>query len=212
MSALPRIAPRATPLPPSFGAQKPANSKPLSASIPTIYEVYPPRLPSAPDIPRGRINPLHPPQPLRRTVMLETKAPHFQNDIRAQRMKQREHYRYHNAWSKYYYGSAAEQESYRSYTRAVLKKQMEDADRHAKYDFKEKVQESVEATDRDNQTRIEDAMDFFRKYEYLKTFRDENKRVMESSWTQKRRQKTEENLYDREQMKYNPINWSCSLK
>ncbi len=45
--------------------------------------------------------------------MLETVEKHHQNDNRAIRMKQREHYRYHNAWSKYYYGSAAEQEHYR---------------------------------------------------------------------------------------------------
>lgn len=144
--------------------------------------------------------------------MLETKQPHFQNDMRAQRMKQREHFRYHNAWSKYYYGSAAEQEAYRSYTRTVLKKQMEDSQKMARFDFKEKVQESVEATERDNETRIEDAMDFFRKYEYLKTFRDDNKRTMETLWNRKRRERTDENLYDRETMTYNPINWSCTLK
>ena len=45
--------------------------------------------------------------------MLETTDKHFQNDQRTQRMKQVEHYRYHNAWSKYYYGSVAEQEQYR---------------------------------------------------------------------------------------------------
>lgn len=45
--------------------------------------------------------------------MLETIDKHFQNDNRTQRMKQMEHYRYHNAWSKYYYGSVAEQEQYR---------------------------------------------------------------------------------------------------
>ena len=65
----------------------------------------------------------------------------------------------------------------RAYTRAVLKKQMEDADSLAKQQFLEKVQESVEATERDNKTRLEDATDFFTKYQYLKTFRDDNKRV-----------------------------------
>ena len=54
---------------------------------------------------------------------------------------------------------------------------MQDSDTLAKIHFKEKVQESVEASERDNQTRLEDAVDFLRKYEYLKTFRDDNKRV-----------------------------------
>ena len=45
--------------------------------------------------------------------MLETAEGHFFNDKRTNRMKQREHYRYHNAWSKYYYGSEPEKETYR---------------------------------------------------------------------------------------------------
>ena len=54
---------------------------------------------------------------------------------------------------------------------------MEDADELSKKQFQEKVKESIEATEKDNQTRLEDATDFFTKYQYLKTFRDDNKRV-----------------------------------
>lgn len=55
---------------------------------------------------------------------------------------------------------------------------MLDADSFARAQFKGKVQESVQASQRDDQTRLEDANDFFRKYEYLKTFRDDNKKVV----------------------------------
>ena len=77
------------------------------------YAVYPPRLPSAPEGPVHRLNVLRPDPPKKFTHMLETIEPHYHNEKRALRMKQREHYRYHNAWSKYYYGSPAEQEAYR---------------------------------------------------------------------------------------------------
>ena len=81
-------------------------------SLPAAYNVYPACLPTAADIPQ-RINPLQPARPDRRTHMLETVDPHWLNAQRSTRMKQREHYRYHNAWSKYYYGSRSEQEQYR---------------------------------------------------------------------------------------------------
>ena len=107
MSALPRLTPRATPL--SASPPTPMSSTP---TCPTIYDIYPPRLPAATDIPL-RVNPLKPPPPKPRTTMLETVDPHWNNEYRTLRMKQREHYRYHNAWSKYYYGAPPEQESYR---------------------------------------------------------------------------------------------------
>ncbi len=97
MSALPRLSPQSTA---------------MTGAGAVMYGVYPARLPSAPDIPQ-RLNPLQPFPPQRRTHMLETIVPHFQNDTRAQKMKQREHYRYYNAWSKYYYGSAADKEAHR---------------------------------------------------------------------------------------------------
>ena len=96
----------------------PATPKPKVISahqmmIPKAYEVYPARLPSAPDVAKRPLNVLRPPPPLKFDHMLETAEGHFFNDKRTKRMKQREHYRYHNAWSKYYYGSEPEKETYR---------------------------------------------------------------------------------------------------
>ena len=50
------------------------------------------------------------------------------------------------------------------------------------------------------------------KYAAMKAFRDENKKMMDTAREERRRQKTEIDRFDREQMRYNPINWSMSLK
>ena len=65
----------------------------------------------------------------------------------------------------------------RAYTRSVLKQQMADkwsTERQASID---KVRETEVTMERDLNTRIDDAMNFQRKYEHLKTFRDANKSV-----------------------------------
>ncbi|KAK2158462.1 hypothetical protein NP493_1799g00012 [Ridgeia piscesae] len=202
MSSLPSIAPpsrRRTPLP-------------TAISVPTSgYSVYPPRLPSAPEIP-SRLNPLRPPPPQRRTVSWETVDAHHQNARRSLWMKQREHFRYHNAWSKYYYGSSAEKEQYGAQTRSVLKQQMADNYMATRQSRVTRNLESVVALERDRRDRDEDARNFRNKYNYLKTFRDENKKMMESSWHNRSMSKRHTDLYDSEALRYNPINWSCTLK
>lgn len=144
--------------------------------------------------------------------MTETTEPHLINEERAKRMKQRDHHRYHNAWSKYYYGSAAEQEQYRSYTRAVLKQQMSDkwsSDKQASVD---KIQETVMAHEKDRKCHEDDARDRMRKGLFLQSFRDENKKIMEYQWHDRKRGKLDEDRMDREISRYNPINWSGTLK
>ena len=41
----------------------------------------------------------------------------------------------------------------------------------------DKVRESEDAVEKDRQVRIEDARDHARRYDYLKTYRDDNKKV-----------------------------------
>lgn len=82
----------------------------MATSISPLYGVYPAFLPPASEV-SSRINPLHP-EASRRKVGLQTVDPHWHNEQRSLRMKQREHFRYHNAWSKYYYGSLADQEAH----------------------------------------------------------------------------------------------------
>lgn len=201
--ALPKIAPQSTTSSLNLASTPKVN-------MPNIYEVYPAWPPTTNAT--ARTNPLRPSPPARRTVMLETGAPHWDNDFRTMRMKQREYNRYHNAWSKYYYGSPAEQESYRSYTRSVLKQQMQDKwalQRHQRVD---KVRESDVAVEQDRKSRMEDAHSSQTKRAHLTSFRDENKKLMEWAWTDNRKRKTQTDLYDREQLRYNPINWSQTLK
>lgn len=114
---LPKITPRSTPMSQQVsGLLSPQKEKVISAHqmmIPKAYEVYPARLSAAPDIPKRPINVLNPPPTAKRNPAHETTEPHWFNEKRANRMKQREHYRYHNAWSTYYYGSSADKEEYR---------------------------------------------------------------------------------------------------
>lgn len=200
-----------------------------------LYDTYPRPLKTAPEVQLPRVNPLRPIPPLRRTVALETIIPHYHNEQRAKLMQRREHHRYHNAWGRYYYGSNADKESYRSYVRSVLKQQMADKEKNVKENLSTKIEESENAVKYDKQCLSDDARDAYRKFVYLKTFTKDNKKVsmklkctltvikyskwnvyskqmMEDSWTDKRRVKSLENEHDREILKYNPINWSCTLK
>ncbi|CAD5112666.1 DgyrCDS1886 [Dimorphilus gyrociliatus] len=177
-----------------------------------LYETYPRPLKTAPEIQLPRVNPLRPMPPLRRTVALETMIPHYHNEQRAKLMQRREHHRYHNAWGRYYYGSNADKESYRSYVRNVLKQQMADKERNVKEGLNSKIEESENAVKYDRQCLTDDARDAYRKFVYLKGFTAENKKMMEDSWSDRRRIKSLENEHDRELLKYNPINWSCTLK
>lgn len=79
------------------------------------YDVYPPFVTerqTGAKVP-PRVNPLQPPPPKRLTTSLETVDPHWHNEKRRNVMQQREWYRYHGTWSKAFYGSPAERESYR---------------------------------------------------------------------------------------------------
>lgn len=215
---LPKLTPRSTPLngqrSPSLTGS-PRKQQVISAHqmmIPRAYEVYPQRLPSAPDIPKRPINVLQPPPPKpRRGPYLETIQSHWFNQQRVDRMKQREHYRYHNAYTKYYYGSEADQEDHRAYTRTVLKQQMSDRDQKFRDEHKSKIEESVIVTERDNSDKRDDAEKFQAKFQLLKSYRDINKQEMEMLWGNRKDQKVREDVCDREQMRYNPINWSCTL-
>lgn len=127
-------------------------------------------------------------------------------------MQQREHNRYHSAWSKAFYGSPPEQEAYRRHFRQVLKQQMSDQDALKAQTLKSKVRESEAAVEYDRQCLSQDVEACVKKYNYLKQFRDDNKVFMEDKWQQRRSERQMENVYDREIQRFNPINWSGTLK
>ncbi|XP_046357813.1 uncharacterized protein LOC124136076 [Haliotis rufescens] len=210
-TTLPRITPRGTPV-----STPPPTPLPRSFSAQSHYGPYPPRhLTSTFDyveFPK-RINPLSPPPPKRRiNSSWETTAQHHQNDKRRTFMQAREHERYHSAWSRPFYGEPAEKEVYRKHFREVLKQQMLDQDTVKKQTLVDKVRESEAAVQYDRQCQEQDMDKFSKKFCYLKTFRDANKDLMEDRWRSSRFTRHMENRYDREVMRYNPINWSGTLK
>lgn len=210
-TTLPRITPMSTPLP--TGITQPPPRSHTSASL---YVPYPPKeLSSSLDylkVPQ-RINPLAPTPPRRRiNWSWETTDQHHHNEKRSLLMQKREHTRYHSAWSKAFYGSPAEKEAYRRHFREVLKQQMSDKMVMEKEEFKQKVRETEQAIAYDRDCRVNDAKEYFRKHNYLMQYRDGNKQQMEEKWAYHRYNRELENRIDRERLRYNPINWSCTLK
>ncbi|XP_039263948.1 uncharacterized protein LOC120339807 [Styela clava] len=188
-----------------------------SATLPTRLPSIVPKstlvAPKLHDIePTKRIDVLHPPTVPRRTVFLETFDSHDHMRQRCQLMQRQQWYRYHGEWQKPLYGTPAVRESYRSDIRSVLKTQMEDRQTRRKRDWDNALYESIQATNRD---RMEAEMDMEKrrnKMRHLNTFTRENKRIMEEKWQERTRLRTVENKKDLEQLQYNPINWSHTLK
>ncbi|CAH1784430.1 unnamed protein product [Owenia fusiformis] len=179
-----------------------------------LYGVYPPRLTQSAEfsnIPK-KVNPCKPVPPKKWTKSLETGDGHWHNHQRTSLMQQLEYFRYHSMYQKAFYGSPSEKEDYRKNTRLVLKQQMTDRQNRVKDFLKNKVSESEGAVEYDNKCLKEDADNFYKKFDYLKKFRDDNKLLMEEKWRFNRETTDLEKKYDNEQLKYNPINWSCTLK
>ena len=65
----------------------------------------------------------------------------------------------------------------RAYTRSVLKQQIDDNSHTERQSRVTRNLESVVALEKDRRDRDEDARNFRNKFNYLKTFRDENKKV-----------------------------------
>ncbi|XP_052064549.1 uncharacterized protein LOC127704492 [Mytilus californianus] len=209
-TTLPKISPISTPVPTKC-------PRTLSASLSSnSYGPYPPReLSTSMELVRipQRINPLSPPPPKKRINMAwETVDQHWHNEARRIMMQQREHQRYHSAWSKPFYGQPAEKEQYRKHFRETLKQQMQDKDFQKNKFNREKTQESAMSIAYDNKCRKEDVDKYINKHLYLQQYRNQNKTFMEDHWETRKQNKFLEDRIDREKLRYNPINWSCSLK
>ena len=74
------------------------------------------------------------------------------------------------------------------------------------------VQESEQSLSYDRKCRDEDTTHHNNKFASMMTYRDENKRMMDTAREERVREKTSVDQFDREQMRYNPINWSMTLK
>ncbi|XP_053324906.1 uncharacterized protein LOC128499938 [Spea bombifrons] len=159
-----------------------------------------------------RLNPLHPPGVRRRTVGLETIAAHHHNQQRALNMQQKEYYRYHQGWRRPFYGTASEKEEYRKEIRQLLKMQMNE-----KWDLQRERMSSqskeIEALMENDRTALTQDLEQERSRAlFLRRYRDENKKLMETRWQESRLTRSLETLRERELLQYNPINWSGTLK
>ncbi|WAR25065.1 hypothetical protein MAR_010769 [Mya arenaria] len=101
---------------------------------------------------------------------------------------------------------------FRRHFREVLKQQMSDKSAMEKVEFQQKTVETQQAIEYDRHCRQSDATEYHNKHSYLMQYRDTNKQQMEDRWATNRYNRELENRIDRERLRYNPINWSCSLK
>ncbi|KAM4722086.1 uncharacterized protein WCC33_008345 [Rhinophrynus dorsalis] len=159
-----------------------------------------------------RLNPLHPPGVKRRTVSLETEAVHQHNQQRALYMQQKEYSRYHQGWRRPFYGTVTEKEEYRKEIRQLLQRQMSEKwtlQREALASQGKELESLIEA---DRTDVLQDIEQERAHALFMRRYRDENKRLMESKWNENRLTRSLETLKERELLQYNPINWSGTLK
>lgn len=159
----------------------------------------------------NRKNPLRP-SGIRRTVMLETTDKDHENKQRSQVMQRMTRQRYHTAYEKYPYGSPAEQEIYRRLFREGLKEQMNERAARHKHEFQSKVSESREAFLKDQEDIKTEMEKFSSHHSFMTTYRDANKQLMEENWQRHRQVQNDTKNYELELLRYNPINWSGTLK
>jgi len=186
-------------------------------NIESVYNPFPAKMISSVDnsdftrLPQ-RINPLQPPAPYRRTVMWETIPQHYENEKRSNLMQKMHHMRYHTAYQKYPYGSPAEKEIYRRLIREGLKEQMTESDLNQRQALKAKVIESEVAVQTDRKHLQEDAQKHLNHFIWMTEYRDANKTMMENRWKTNVEIKKDNQVQERECLRYNPINWSHTLK
>lgn len=110
------------------------------------------------------------------------------------------------------YGSKLEQEEYRKHIRTSLKDQMSDKATVHKTFMVDRVKESETAVAYDRQCLDKDKDSLIKKSLYLHKFRDENKKLMEKREQEMRQNRDHSNKVEQELLRYNPINWSQSLR
>ncbi|CAH8443066.1 unnamed protein product [Schistosoma turkestanicum] len=185
---------------------------PIQSTLRTrsIYLVYPPPVKYAPN-PPPRINPYYYSKHANNILAETTDASNYIHE-RANHMLRNEYDRYHHYYSNYFYGNLQEKEDYRKYIREGLKQQMMDKIKRKKEEWLTKSAEGREI-ENDCQKYFHDKMiSEQQKRAFLLTFRDMNKKIMEENERIRKVEKRNEIEEDREQLKFNPINWRQTLK
>ncbi|KAG8435987.1 hypothetical protein GDO86_007180 [Hymenochirus boettgeri] len=127
-------------------------------------------------------------------------------------MQQREYNRYHQGWRRPFYGTVTEKEEYRKEIRQLLKKQMSDKWALQRETLMSQSKELDTLIQLDRTAIVQDLEQHRTHALFLKRYRDENKRLMETKWQENRLTRSLETLKERELLQYNPINWSGTLK
>jgi len=160
----------------------------------------------------NKVDPLHPPWSSRRTVSLETVNAHDALSQRSLAMKQREYHRYHSSYETPVYGSIASKEQYRKEIRGILKDQMQSKLEREKTAFNSKLTESRAFIEMDRRVIQDEIQSRQKRSDMMRSFRDENKKMFEEQAERKRLERELRLREEKEMLKYNPINWSHSLR
>ncbi|CAH8482042.1 unnamed protein product [Heterobilharzia americana] len=189
-----------------------ANTTPEQTSLRrrSIYLVYPPPVNYDP-APPPRIDPYFNSKHSK-TMLAETSDASYYIHERTNLMLRKEYDRFHNHWSSYYYGNKRDKEDYRKYIREGLKQQMMDKLKKKKEEWLIKSAEAREIQDDCEKYFHDKSVGDQQKRAFLLTFRDMNKKIMEENERIRKVEKQNEIEADREQLKFNPINWRHTLK
>ncbi|KXJ16252.1 uncharacterized protein LOC110236122 [Exaiptasia diaphana] len=153
---------------------------------------------------------LQPPD-VKRTFSLETKDLNHDNE-QAKLVNKREIYRQRNQqYVKAMYGDIAAKEEVRKNNRISLQQQIQEHDNNFQRHLKERYKESDFAINYDKACLQQDAVDKYERLKYLKTFRDENKKIMERKAEQLKHERQAAYVQERKLLSQSPINWSKTL-
>ncbi|GAA56125.1 hypothetical protein CSKR_102255 [Clonorchis sinensis] len=178
----------------------------------SVYEVFPPPVNYKPCAP-PRVDPYNFAHVKPKACSQETSDASHYIQKRSEFMKQNEYHRYHNQWRCYYYGNAAEKEQYGAYLRNGLKQQM--VDRITRKNMEEAKIKADEAKAVEQMCKKFDerlASATRKRKIFLAQFRDANRKLSEERQTARLQERQKELESERNMLKLNPINWSCTLK
>ncbi|KAL7061071.1 hypothetical protein AAHC03_010186 [Spirometra sp. Aus1] len=186
---------------------------PPALPVPSLYATYPtPLSPSYWQV-RPKVNPLD----VRGRdggirITMETEDATYHNQCRSEIKQHEELERYHRAWKRYYYGSPAEKELHRLYLREALKTQIQEMEERRRAQKATQSGEFAHITKEVNAERVKGLEAEEKHRQYLQSFRDANKRLIELRNAKRLEERAKDLAADREMLKINPINWRCTLK
>lgn len=110
------------------------------------------------------------------------------------------------------YGTPVVKELYRSDIRSTLKGQIDERMRNKQRQFDDSLNHSIRIFEKDRRDCMDDRQKRSDKLQFLFTFTQANKQMMEERWRERRERRNSEVQHERELLRHNPINWSHTLK